>query len=149
MAENEYEEFAAVVVDTLSRERTLFEKLAALHHVASSLENGALPERLGTKLRHAYDVGMLLGDRETISVLRSGTRGDLLHDIEQRSMANEFGWTARPSGGYANSPAFDDPFIAHASVQEAYERALELVVGGPKPSLQDVAAQVRAHADLL
>jgi hypothetical protein len=34
-------------------------------------------------------------------------------------------------------------------VSEAYARVLELVVGGPKPSLAEVAALARAQADAL
>ncbi len=147
VAEGEFREFAFVEIDTLSPERTLLEKIAALHHLAATaaVEAAAFAE-VGTRLRHAYDIAMLLADEKTMSALREGDLLALVADIERRSVDNGWGWTARPVGGYADSPAFEPAFTDHTAIAEAYARALELVVGGPKPSLRAVADLAKAHA---
>lgn len=146
----EFLEFAPVEVDTLAAERTLFEKLAALHDLA---ETAVLDERkyenLGTRLRHAYDIAMLLQHEQTLTALSGLQLEPLLADIESRSSDNGWPWTPRPAGGYAESAAFSPRFIEHTAVVDAYERVMELVVGGPKPSLADIATVVRSHAELL
>jgi Nucleotidyl transferase AbiEii toxin, Type IV TA system len=148
----EFVEFAPVVIDTLRPERTLFEKLAALHDLATPKAGADLltqPRPLGTKLRHAYDIAMLLSDDATLAALRAMDRAAMVADIERRSVENGWGWTPRPPGGYVDSPAFQATFIEHPAVGEAYARVLDLVVGGPKPSLAEVTALARAQADAL
>ncbi len=146
----EFAEFGPVEIDTLRPERTLFEKIAALHTLATkAAADPTVCERLGTKLRHAYDIAMLLNDDPTLGALRELDRDSMLADIERRSIDNDWEWTPRPDGGYADSAAFQSAFGRNPAVREAYARALELVVGGPKPSLDDVAALVRARADVL
>ncbi len=147
----EFAEFAPVVIDTLRPERTLFEKLAALHDLATPNVGTDRVEtrRLGTKLRHAYDIAMLLSDETTLAALQRVDCAAMLADIERRSVENGWEWTPRPPGGYADSPAFQAVFTEHPAVSEAYARVLELVVGGPKPSLAEVAALARARAAAL
>ena len=69
-------------IDTLEPERTLLEKLAALHTLASQAasDSNAL-ENLGTKMRHAYDIAMLLGHEETVTALRGLDLAGMLADI--------------------------------------------------------------------
>ncbi len=147
---HEFDEFAPLEIDTLEPERTLLEKLAALHTLASqaAADPNALAN-LGTKMRHAYDIAMLLGHQETVTALRGLDLAGMLADIERRTIASDWEWTPRPAGGYSDSPAFQDAFIAHASVIRAYDQALALVVGGSKPSLREIVELVRSHGDLL
>lgn len=145
-----FDEFSPFEIDALAPERTLFEKLAAMDHLASAAAGDpAVLENLGTKLRHAYDIGMLLDHEDTLAALRELDLDELLADIERRSVENEWPWTPRPTGGYASSAAFGQGFISHPAVVAAYARALDLVVGGPKPSLQAVAELVQSHANWL
>jgi predicted nucleotidyltransferase component of viral defense system len=145
-----FDEFASLEIDTLAPERTLFEKLAAMHHlVSSAADDPTVFEVLGTKLRHAYDIAMLLEHDSTLEALRKLDLGELLTDIERRSVENGWKWTPRPDGGYPCSPAFGEAFISHPAVAAAYALALELVVGGPKPSLRAVAEVARSRAGLL
>jgi hypothetical protein len=148
--QHEVDEFASFEIDTLEPERTLLEKLAALHTLASqaAADPNAL-DNLGTKMRHAYDIAMLLGHQETVTALRGLDLAGMLADIERRTIASDWEWTPRPAGGYSDSPAFQDAFIAHASVIRAYDQALALVVGGSKPSLREIVELVRSHGDLL
>lgn len=145
-----FDEFAPLEIDTLAPERTLFEKIAALHHLATTAaEKPTALENLGTKLRHAYDIAMLLEHDATLEALRDLDLDELLADIERRSTENGWAWTPRPDGGYANSTAFSEAFMSQRAVAAAHERALELVVGGPKPSLKAVAELARSYAELL
>jgi hypothetical protein len=148
--DGEFREFAFVEIDTLSPERTLLEKIAALHHLATSAAaDSAAYRSIGTKLRHAYDIAMLLADQQTLAALRETDLLALVADIDQRSVENGWGWTPRPAAGYANSAAFGEAFAEHPAVADAYARALELVVGGSRPSLREVADLAKAHAKLL
>jgi Nucleotidyl transferase AbiEii toxin, Type IV TA system len=150
IAQDAFAEFALLEIDTLAPERTLFEKLAALHNLASNAAaDPTMFERLGTRLRHAYDIAMLLEHDGTLVALRKLDRTAMLDDIQHRSIENGWEWTARPDGGYADSAAFDDAFVRHPDVREAYARALQLVVRGAKPSLQAVAELARSRAALL
>jgi hypothetical protein len=147
---NEFFEFVPVEIDTLAAERTLFEKLAALHDLAeTAVVDERKYENLGTRLRHAYDVAMLLQHEETFTALSSLRLAPLLEDIESRSSENGWAWTPRPTGGFAESAAFAPQFIEHKAVVDAYARVMELVVGGPKPSLSDIVAIVRSRAEVL
>ena len=92
---------------------------------------------------------MLLENEATLAALRGLDRATMLKDIEDRSRESGWPWTPRPAGGYAESSAFGPAFMQQPAVAAAYARALELVVGGPKPSLAEVAELVRARADLL
>jgi hypothetical protein len=150
VGEGDFDEFAPLEIDTLAPERTLFEKLAALHHLAETASvDESRYENLGTLLRHAYDIAMLLENEATLAALRGLDRATMLKDIEDRSRESGWPWTPRPAGGYAESSAFGPAFMQQPAVAAAYARALELVVGGPKPSLAEVAELVRARADLL
>jgi hypothetical protein len=145
-----FAEFAPLKINTLAPERTLFEKLAALHHLATTATaDPTVFGHLGTKLRHAYDIAMLLEHGATLQELRGLELGALLSDIERRSIENGWDWSPRPDGGYSYSPAFSEEFVSNSAVVAAYGRALELVVGGPKPSLQAVAGLVRSRAGIL
>ena len=145
----EFIEFASLDINTLRPERTMFEKIAALHTLATKgATDPTVYEDLKTKLRHTYDVAMLLNDPQMLSALQELDRASILADIEVRSAAS-WEWTPRPEGGFADSPAFTGAFLKHPAVGAAYARALELVVGGPKPSLDEVAALVREHSAVL
>jgi hypothetical protein len=68
---DEFSEFASFDINTLRPERTLFEKVAALHTLATkAASDQTVYDDLKTKLRHAYDVAMLLDDPRTVSALQ-------------------------------------------------------------------------------
>jgi hypothetical protein len=148
--QEEFDEFVPFEIDTLEPQRTLLEKVAALHTLASqaSLDASVL-KNLGTKMRHAYDIAMLIRHQETVEALRGQDLTEILADIERRTIASDWAWTPRPIGGFSESPAFGDAFIAQTTVVRAYDQALSLVVGGPKPSLREIAELVRSHRDIL
>jgi len=150
LKQNEYPEFAPFCIHTLSPVRTLFEKLAAVHNLATTVTTAARNAQfLGTKLRHFYDIGMLLQQPKTLSELKDFDVVAAVADIEVRSAENGWPWTQRPAGGYAASPAFETTFYDDDEVRKAYDRVLELVVTSHKPTLQEIAAIAHTNSALL
>lgn len=89
-----WEEFASFSVNVLGPERTLFEKLAAVHDAASRNDEEALFKHG----RHFYDIHQLLQDERVVGSLESlGSEGinDLVEDIEHQS--NSAGSHPRPA----------------------------------------------------
>ncbi len=145
--ESVWEEFASFPVTALAPERTLLEKLAAVHTAATSSDH----ETIAQYGRHFYDIGQLLKSEQVRDALAAlGTEGvaSLVDDIDRRS--EDAGWkcTPRPDGGFADSPAFDDKHEAYAMIQRGYTASLELV-HGVAPSLADVFDEVRVNRALL
>jgi len=69
-SEGTWEEFAAFDVNVLAPERTLFEKLAAVHDAAAQNDRDALLKHG----RHFYDIHCLLQNKQVIDALEA--RGD-------------------------------------------------------------------------
>lgn len=148
LSENEYEEFATVEVEVLNPERTLFEKLAMLHHLASQYPESA--DELRGAARHLYDVFKLLTSSELRSLLesQSGLGVELALDID--AISEKWGWdhTARPDDGYAMSPIFD----ASHSCQEALAAgwaSMRPLIYGEVPTLDQCRTSAHEAADSL
>lgn len=136
-------ELASFEVQVLAPERTLLEKLAAVHDAAVRGDASVLL----TQGRHFYDIDRLLHDPAVLAALdRLGADGvrDLVHDIGTHSLAAGFSWTARPEGGYADSPAFDRDAEVREPIRTGFAAAQSLVHGA-RLSLDDVTATVRAN----
>lgn len=145
--ESTWDEFAPFEVNVLAPERTLFEKLAAVHAAVLS-QNPATIGRIG---RHYYDVARLLDHDSVLAALNAlgpdGRKG-LVDDINSRSEAAGWDWQPRPDGGYAKSLAFDTQGPFWGSVGLAYTSALDLV-HGERPPLERVLEIVQARSELL
>lgn len=131
-----WEEFAPFRVNVLAPERTLLEKLAAVHAAASAREPNALL-RAG---RHFYDIARLLEATLVTDALDTlGPEGvrELAADIDRHSRSAGFAWSPRPEGGYAASPAFDADAAAFPFAVRGYDSALSLV-HGRRPPLAEV-----------
>ena len=138
-----WEEFAPFDVNVLAPERTLLEKLAAVHAAASAGDAHALV-KAG---RHFYDIAQLLSSPTVTDALDAlGPHGvrELAADVDRHSESAGFAWSARPDGGFADSPAFDARAPGHADVVRGYEAALGLVYGD-KPPFSFVLETVNAH----
>lgn len=125
---SDWEEFAVFDIVVLAPERTLLEKLAAVHDAASRLDT----ERLLRSGRHFYDIYRLLHDSrvvEALGVLGEGGIARLAEDIDSHSLAGEFSVTPRPPGGYADSPAFDEAHECFPSIKAGVEASRALVYG--------------------
>lgn len=148
LPETEYEEFAAFDVEVLSPERTLFEKLAILHHLATNYPDSGVELRRAA--RHLYDVFKLL----TSMPVRASLTGrpelaiELASDIDAVSQKWEFAHTPRPPGGYATSPAFDASHPCQAAVAAGWT-SIQPLIYGKVPSLEECRLSVHEFADLV
>jgi hypothetical protein len=131
-SETAWEEFAAFTVNVLAPERTLFEKLAAVHDAASRNDRDALLKHG----RHFYDIHCLLQDKRVTGALEAlGSEGirALVDDIDSQSAAAGFSSTPRPSEGYVLSAAFDRAHPTHGTIESGYKEAQALIYGDTVP----------------
>lgn len=141
-----YDDLASVTIETLAPERTLVEKLAMLHDAASSASPDN-PGRLTKSGRHYYDVAMLLRDDGVRSRLTAARVAEIAADADAWSSLGGFSFTARPTRGFAASPAFNNSSLTDV-IRQSYNTAL-VWVWGEQLSLDDCFNTVKAHADLL
>ena len=138
-----WEEFAPFDVRVLAPERTLLEKLAAVHAAASASDTNAIL-KAG---RHFYDIERLLDAPLVTDALDAlGPEGvcALAADIDRHSQSAGFAWSPRPEGGYADSPAFIADAAAFPLITRGYETALSLV-HGRRPLLMEVFDAVQRN----
>lgn len=146
-SEDTWEEFASFDVHVLSPERTLFEKIAAVHDAASRQDNSALL-RAG---RHFYDIHHLLENEEVKNALEDlGPDGvqALVDDINEHSENAGFTWSPRPDDGYADSPAFDPTHPSRKPIVEGFEAA-QVLIYGDRPTLEQLDDIIRNQRDLV
>lgn len=139
----------SVTLSLLTPERTLMEKIFALHVAATSPPN---TEDLRRMARYYYDIKMLLDHEETRAAL--GAFGDMEqfseNELRSAGIGQPFAGAARPAGGYACSPAFALPADMRDTIADAYDAAMRFVfTGTPQPSLDDCLQCVADHASFL
>jgi Nucleotidyl transferase AbiEii toxin, Type IV TA system len=145
----EFEEFEPVVVEILASERTLVEKLALLHDLASRFPEQSAIDALGRAGRHYYDVYRLLGDVTTCQACGvAKTVEKLAADVDRKSAEFDWPFTPRPTGGYAESPAFNKQHGSYAHARKGFENAAQLIYG-EVPSFDECVLRVRERAELL
>lgn len=143
VGDDEWAEFAPFEANVLAPERTLLEKLSALHTAATTDD-----PRLAGMGRHLYDVHQLLGSDRVLGALQKlGRAGvvELSADVHAHSREAGFDYVERPESGYASSAAFT---LENAGVAAAYAR-VSVLVYGPVPTLGDVLARIQERTDLL
>ncbi len=142
-----WEEFAIFSVNVLAPERTLLEKLAAVHDAASRNDREALLKHG----RHFYDIHRLLQNEQVtgaLATLGGEATAELVHDIDTQSVAAGFTSTSRPPEGYSHSPAFDRDHPSRDAIETGYEAAQALVYGHPIP-LDVVIDTVQRNAEMI
>lgn len=148
-SEEAWAEFGPFGLEVLGPERTLLEKLAALHDAYSRAGEGQTPLlRAG---RHLYDVHRLLSDegvRSALAALGHGGIAELVADIDAHSEDAGFSYTARPDGGYAASAAFAETGPHHTIARQSFAGTQALVLG-EMPSFDACCRTVRNAAGLL
>lgn len=145
--ENTWEEFAPFEVEVLEPERTLLEKLAAVHDAARRVDT----ESLLNHGRHFYDIYRLLNNTHVQGALHAlGPDGiaALAKEINTHSDAARFTWSARPEGGYANSPAFD-PEHPSAEIIAAGYRTAQNLIHGTQVTIEEILATVATQRENL
>lgn len=141
--EDTWEEFAHFEVLVLAPERTLLEKIAAVHDAAVRNDTVTLLKHG----RHFYDIDRLLNTTRVTNALdEMGPAGfaELVDDINDHSAEAGFSWSPRPEGGYADSPAFDPTHPSHASILTGFQGAQHLI-HGVQVSLDQLLGTVAAH----
>ncbi len=148
LSEDEYDEFAAVEVGVLNPERTLFEKLAMLHHLASCYPESS--DELRQSARHLYDVFKLITSPELRDVLESrpGLAAELAADID--AISEKWGWahTERPGEGFAASPIFESSHPCQEALAAGWATMRPLIYG-EVPTLEECRTSAREVAHLL
>jgi hypothetical protein len=145
--ESTWEEFASFNVWVLAPERTLLEKIAAVHDAATRIDT----ETLLKHGRHFYDIYQLLNNdrvQDALHELGPGGTAALVKDINTHSEAAGFSWSPRPEGGYADSPAFDPEHSAAETIATGYRGAQNLIHGEPV-ALEEISAAVNANRPIL
>lgn len=140
---DEWAEFGPFVAHVLAPERTLLEKLSALH-TAAMLQS----ESLAKMGRHIYDVYQLLGSEQVLEALMTlGSEGvaALAADVHEHSLEAAFDSVPRPADGYATSLAFDPK---NGDVARAYS-TVDSLVYGDVPAIDEVLTRVHTHCALL
>ncbi|MGV0993790.1 MAG: nucleotidyl transferase AbiEii/AbiGii toxin family protein [Mycobacterium sp.] len=148
-SEDLWEEFTAFQVNVLGAERTLLEKLSAVHSITSRADSiQSAPAGWG---RHFYDIHQLLQSEDVraklVAIGPEKTR-ELIHDIEDRSIQAGFAPVQRPPDGFASSPAFDRDGSAALEIRRAY-KAVEGLIYGPVPPIEDCLGSVHQWSQLL
>ncbi|HEX6508053.1 MAG TPA: nucleotidyl transferase AbiEii/AbiGii toxin family protein, partial [Chloroflexota bacterium] len=149
----DYDDTSDFTVRALQPRRTLVEKLFALHHVATQAAAGEFLE-VGRFGRHYYDVYKLLDHRATRQLLENHREqfDHLVREVQRVSALHFGGTTARPEGGFATSPAFDqgDNEELRTWLRQQYDQALVLVQPGVRPpTFREVLRRVQQSAALL
>jgi predicted nucleotidyltransferase component of viral defense system len=147
-----YEELESFELDLLAPERTLLEKIRALHVAASSTPAPEAVEELRRMARYYYDVKMLLDDKAVRNAVRN--LGDMVvyarDELPRSGVGPPFDGPPRPKSGYGNSPAFNLSAENDGILRDAYEAAMRFIfTGAPQPTLEACLATVREHAAIL
>jgi predicted nucleotidyltransferase component of viral defense system len=140
----EYSDLAPFEVTVLAPERTLAEKLAFVHHRASTRQL----EQLRGGARHFYDIYQLLNDSSTVAVLQGGTMAELMVDVDRRSEIAGWSYTPRPSEGFAASPAFGDDAEVIGALRQGYVQIRQLL-WGDVPDFDHMLSFIREQHELL
>jgi hypothetical protein len=148
-SQDEWEEFAPFDVNVLGAERTLLEKLSAVHSITSDASSiASAPAGWG---RHFYDIHQLLQSDEVRAKLITMGPDEvkrLVLDIEAQSLEGGFTSVQRPSNGFASSPAFVSDGPTAAEVRSAYAAAEGLMYAAVVPFAACLAT-VHEWADLI
>lgn len=148
LPEIEYEEFIAVDIEVLNPERTLFEKLAILHHLASNYLE--LEDELRRAARHLYDIHKLLTNPDVRIALEEhpGLAGGLASDIDANSQRWGWGHTPRPAHGYGASAVFDASHPCQGALSAGWASIRPLIYGDI-PTLVQCRQSAQEAAELL
>lgn len=151
----EFEDLAPFVVSVLHPARTLLEKLVHVHDLSLQLEGDEAFTPPSQSGRHFYDIYQLLGDDRVLDLLDDRDQvTEVVASIDavtQQFFGGTAGESTRPSGGFANSPAFEDGSSATERLRNSYESTMpELYFGSsPLPTWDLIRERVTEQSALL
>jgi hypothetical protein len=146
-----WEEFAPFTAEVLAPERTLFEKLAALHDGASRAPDDSALSALRKNARHLYDVHCLLSNEQVVGALDAlgpAKIAELCADVDAHSQHSGFSYTPRPADGFGDSPLVAHQHPGVQALDQGYQQAMQLVYG-TKPMLAECLHTIRTYRHLL
>jgi hypothetical protein len=142
-----FPEAQPVEVRVMAPWRTLVEKLVLLHTAHQAVE----PAIAIKGARHYYDIHQLLARPEITAGIHEHGIALLARDVCTYSAAAAMPAAYRPTGGFAESPAFtDSPYLG--AVRAAYQSQVvaQLVWPGElAPTFDDCLAAIQRHRDEL
>ena len=142
----DFAEASPFTMHVLKPVRTLVEKLMIVHHAAATGDE-AEQARIA---RHYYDIWCLLNDADTMAALGESPVDVLEREVVTFTHAADLATTRRPTGGFANSSAFDP--VAAQAARIAFETIMldQLVWrSAPRPTFEECCALVIANASVL
>lgn len=142
----EHADTAPFELRALKPVRTLIEKLALMHHLASRWPDSS-DQRCG---RHYYDIERLLTHAPTRQALKDRDEFDrILGQMQEIAAAHYGGWTARPPAGFADSPAFSPPRDSELRrwLEGRYNNAAELLPANANANWPTFGRVLKAVAD--
>lgn len=144
---DEFGELAPVRLAVLAPERTLLEKMALVHDLASRFPDAT--DDLRRAGRHFYDILCLLRAKMIVDALKLTDVPGLSEEIRKISIESfRRDVAARPSGGFSASPAFDQTASCFTTIHDAYGQ-IDALLLDELPPLEEVFAIVGEHASLL
>lgn len=146
--EPDFEELAPFEIAVLDPCRTLVEKLVLLHEAHTRTDETAKHRRIVT-VRPYYDVYCLIGNESVMDALAEHDVAHLARDVDTHSRDAEYDSARRPSGGFAESPAFAGNIIT--GVRDAYDKTVRELLwpGETYPTIDECRERVRSMARLL
>jgi len=148
--ESTWVEWKPFEVNVLGAERTLLEKLALLHDIASRFPGSS--DKLSKAGRHFYDVHSCLADPAVRARLESLTQegvGELCGDIDERSRQAGWSFTPRPPGGFSESAIFGREWAGAGQARKSYEVAVRDLVFTEAPSFETCLNTVSRYSHLI
>ena len=97
-------------------------------------------------MRHYYDVYCLIGNESVMDALAEHNVAYLARDVDTHSRDADYDSARRPSGGFAESPAFAGSVIK--GVRDAYDRTVRELLwpGEAYPTIDECRERVRSMA---
>ncbi|MFJ2620088.1 nucleotidyl transferase AbiEii/AbiGii toxin family protein [Glutamicibacter sp. NPDC087344] len=149
---SDWAEFAPVQVEVLGPERTLLEKMSAMHDAATRYVDSGNETILGKGGRHYYDIHCLAQSHEVRQSLADlGVAGvrELVTDIMNHSEAAGFSSTAAPAQGLATSIAFSADSPAMECIRSSYATAGGLIYEDSIPTIEQCLESARSLQTLV
>ncbi len=142
----DFDEATPVSILVLDPVRTLVDKLVLLHHAASEGDD----VRKEATARHYYDIDRLLRDDTVVAQLSDLPVDVLAREVCQHSRAAGMPTADRPSGGFAQSPAWDPATSTVARyVYESVVLRNLVWPGAPRSTFDDCCDRVKELRQLL
>lgn len=131
------EKFCVLVLD---KRRTLCEKVMAISR--ASYESDEAHSELRSKIRHLYDVALLVADQEVSQSLQDGSINSLFENVLKDDLTTS---QTQSGGRWKDSPVFANPSSAVALLETAYKNEFSQMLhdGDKKPEISEIISALQ------